>query len=55
MEIILPPIQGTILTIQSSVFISIGILESSAPFGPETSSKSGIHLELSALNNEQTV
>lgn len=48
MEIILPPIQGTILTAQSPLFKLISSFESSAPLGPEASSKSGICLAFSA-------
>jgi hypothetical protein len=50
MEIILPPIQGTTLAIQSPFFNSTGTFESSTtPLGPETSSNSGICLAHSAF------
>lgn len=48
MEIILPPIQGTIFSDQSPFASSIGVLESSPPLCPEPSSTSGICLILSA-------
>lgn len=50
MEIILPPIHGTTLRDQSPLLISTGVLDSSAPLRPETFSKSGIRLALSAIN-----
>lgn len=49
MEIILPPIHGTILTAQSPLFNSTGVFESSTPLCSEVFSASGIGLALSAF------
>lgn len=50
MEIILPPIHGTTFRAQTPLFISTGVRDSSVPLCPETLSKSGIRLALSAIN-----
>ena len=56
MEIILPPIQGTTLAIQSLFFNSTGSFESSTtPLGPETSSNSGICLAHSAFKKRTKI
>lgn len=49
-ERILPPIQGTTFSSQSTLFRTTGVLESSTPLCPETVSTSGIRLALSAIN-----
>lgn len=55
MEMILPPIQGTILRSHSLLFSSMGVLESSIPLGPETSSSiSGIWIAFSAKHSENS-
>lgn len=52
MEMIRPPIQGTTLRTQSPLFNWTGVLESSSPLCPGTSSISGILFELSAINKQ---
>lgn len=47
MEKILPPTQGTTFRIQSPLFNSIGVIDSSIPFCPETFSTSGTCLAFS--------
>lgn len=55
MDMILPPIQGTTLRFHSPFFSSMGVLESSVPLGPETSSTSGIGVAFSAKKKLQKV